>query len=70
MEIGDWVSRYGPWHYVDSVVAERVVSRCGKEMNLQMPKRRTLQRSVIAPPSLAEQCQSCKRSLEKEFTGS
>lgn len=34
-EIGDWVRRYRghtPYHYVDSTVDDRVVTRCGRQM--------------------------------------
>jgi hypothetical protein len=36
IEIGDWVNRPGaPAHLVESLIADRVVTRCGRQMRRQ-----------------------------------
>jgi len=33
--IGWWARRIGPWHLVQSEIADRVVLKCGREMRLE-----------------------------------
>ena len=43
-EVGTWVARpETKWHYVDSVVADRVVTRCGREMKRVSARDGTLE---------------------------
>ena len=30
--VGYWARRIGPWHLVESEIADRIVTRCGREM--------------------------------------
>ena len=32
LKIGDWAKRKGPYHLIDSLVADDVVTRCGRRI--------------------------------------
>jgi hypothetical protein len=69
VQIGDWVTRVRTEeqvrtslaHLVDSTVAERVVTRCGKQMPLDIPGRGELVYWEGAPP-----CYRCTHSSPKD----
>lgn len=67
--IGAWVARFRPdstsrrtrWHLVESEVAERVVTRCGREMNLRQRGGELRPQSAVADaPVLGDdRCHYC-----------
>jgi hypothetical protein len=64
--IGAWVKRArGKWHVVESVVADRVVIRCGKEMARVTRSGGELQVSALMPLTrMIGQPQLCKAGCE------
>lgn len=72
VKIGDWVRRglKGPykWHLVDSIVADRVVTRCGKQMkfgawhSLHISQEMPLTRAIGQP-------QLCKAGCDSSAAG-
>ena len=68
ISIGDWVSRPGDrdrWHYVDSLVAEDVMTKCGRRMALKHPKGELEQGLSWPEYRPADACRVCMRIKER-----
>lgn len=69
ISIGDWVSRPGDrdrWHYVDSVVAEDVMTKCGKRMSVEHHDGQLISSPPFArTPIPADACRTCQRIKER-----
>lgn len=64
--IGQWVARFQGnrrrtrWHYVESDIAARVVTRCGREMNRVQRGGELRNHADVAEATVLEpQCQDC-----------
>jgi hypothetical protein len=64
---GTWIARFRPeggrrtsWHLVESDIASRVVTRCGREMNLSQRGGELRSQSEVAEATVLEpQCKRC-----------
>lgn len=59
--IGQWFARHEsrPWHLVESVVTDDVVTRCGRRMDIG--RKPSVWNPVGTEPDPETQCQQCRR---------
>lgn len=66
MKIGDWVKRTGQkWHLVDSIVADDVVTRCGRRMWTRRPHAPFEVSEVMPLTRMIDQPQLCKAGCDR-----
>ena len=61
MEIGNWVRRTGrKWHLVESIVADDVITRCGRRMSTRIASGAMEVSDVMPLTRMIDQPQLCK----------
>jgi hypothetical protein len=65
-DIGGWVKRRGQkWHLVDSLVAEDVITRCGRRMAIHSALGDLQVSSVMPLTRMIDQPQLCKAGCDR-----
>ena len=73
LEIEDWVRRKGidgKWHFVESIVADAAITKCGRRLEPHDNRGRPLEKSMGMPLSRAiGQPQLCKGGCDENPNG-